>query len=231
MDARIGDVAVSNSHAAGKVTSTKAGYKPGGFVGGFNGFSMTCTHFNACCYDVEKNVGIEAIGGETSADVDGVEAVSSQAVKDNICKDYYGKHIVKEVAEKPATCTEDGQKAYWECETCGRLFADEKGTQQIEKPAVIPATGHNFGEWKVTKEAAATEKGEKQRVCSRCQFVEKAEIPATGTTGTTDPAKDTKDNTDKSAATGDDSNAAIYGLLALLAAGGAAGALYRRRKA
>ena len=96
---------------------------------------------------------------------------------------------------------------------------------------MIPATGHNFGEWKVTKEATATEKGEKERVCARCQFVEKAEIPAIGTSGTTDPAKETQDNADKSAETGDDSNAALYGILALLAAGGAAGMLYRRRKA
>ena len=231
VDARYDDVTVSNSHAAGKVTSAKTDYKPGGFVGGFYGFSITYTHFNACSYDVEKNLGIEAIGGETSADVDGVDAVSSQVVKDKICKDYYGKHIVKEVAEKPATCTEDGQKAYWKCENCGRLFADEKGSQQIEKPAVIPATGHNFGEWKVTKEATATEKGEKERVCARCQFVEKAEIPAIGTSGTTDPAKETQDNADKSAETGDDSNAALYGILALLAAGGAAGMLYRKRRA
>lgn len=228
VDARYDDVTVSNSHAAGKVTSAKTDYKPGGFVGGF---SITYTHFNACSYDVEKNLGIEAIGGETSADVDGVDAVSSQVVKDKICKDYYGKHIVKEVAEKPATCTEDGQKAYWKCENCGRLFADEKGSQQIEKPAVIPATRHNFGEWKVTKEATATEKGEKERVCARCQFVEKAEIPAIGTSGTTDPAKEMQDNADKSAETGDDSNVVLYGILALLAAGGAAGMLYRRRKA
>ena len=104
-------------------------------------------------------------------------------------------------------------------------------TKIIDAPEVIKAMGHKFGEWKVTKEATATEKGEKERVCSRCQFVEKAEIPAIGTTGATDPAKDTKDNTDKSAETGDDSNAALYGLLALLAAGGAAGTLYRKRKA
>ena len=227
VDVSMGEGAVSNSHAAGKVTSTKAGYKPGGFVGEFYGFSMKYTHLNACSYDAEKNVGIEAIGGETSADVDGVEGISTQAVKDNICKDYYGKHIVKEVAEKPAACTEDGHEAYWKCENCGRLFADEKGTQQIEKPAVIPATGHKLGDWKVIKEATATEKGEKERVCSRCQFVEKAEIPAIGATRATDPAKA---NADNSAKTGDDSNPVLYGLLVLLAACGAVGALWRKRK-
>ena len=99
------------------------------------------------------------------------------------------------MAERPATRTEDGQKAYWKCENCGLLFADENGMQQIEKPEVIPATG--------------------------------AEDPGTGEAA----AAPAKDNADKSAETGDDSTPALYGLLALLAAGCAAGMLYRRRKA
>ena len=98
----------------------------------------------------------------------------------------------------------------------------------IDAPEAIKATGHTFDDWKVTKEATATEKGEKQRVCSKCQFVETAEIPAIGTANATDPEKD---NADKSAETGDNSNIVLYGLLALLAAGGAAGTFYRRRKA
>ena len=67
------------------------------------------------------------------------------------------------------------------------------------------------------------------------QQIEKPEvIPATGAE---DPgageaaAAPAKDNADKSAETGDDSNVVLYGILALLAAGGAAGMLYRRRKA
>lgn len=143
----------------------------------------------------KKNAGLQAIGGETPADTDGVETVPTQTVKTNICKDYYGKHILKAVAERPATRTEDGQKAYWKCENCGLLFADENGMQQIEKPEVIPATG--------------------------------AEDPGTGEAA----AAPAKDNADKSAETGDDSNVVLYGILALLAAGGAAGMLYRRRKA
>ena len=75
-----------------------------------------------------------------------MEGVSTQAVKASICKDYYGKHILKAVAELAAHRTEDGQKAYWKCENCGLLFADENGMQQIEKPEVIPATGAGSGD-------------------------------------------------------------------------------------
>lgn len=183
---------ISNSHAAGTITVASSRYKAGGFAGETY---YDTGEFHSSSFDIEKNAGLQAIGGETPADTDGVETVPTQTVKTNICKDYYGKHILKAVAERPATRTEDGQKAYWKCENCGLLFADENGMQQIEKPEVIPATG--------------------------------AEDPGTGEAA----AAPAKDNADKSAETGDDSNVVLYGILALLAAGGAAGMLYRRRKA
>ena len=39
---------------------------------------------------------------------------------------------------------------------------------------------HTFGSWTVTKQPTATEKGEKTRICSVCEYKETAEIPATG---------------------------------------------------
>lgn len=255
---------ISNSHAAGTITVASSKYKAGGFAGETY---YDSGKFESSSFDIEKNAGLQAIGGETPAAADGVEAVSSQAVKDKICKDYYGKHIVKAVAGRPATCTEDGQKAYWECENCERLFADENGMQSIEKPevikatghkltsiakkpatctedgheaywkcencgllfadengmkqienpVVIPATGHKFGDWKVIKEAKAGVDGSRERACVNCDYTETEAIPAL-------EVQDT-------AKTGDDSNIALYGILALLAAGGAAGALCRRWKA
>ena len=222
-----GENTISNSHAAGTITMASSDYKAGGFAAALEGNNS----FNSCSFDVGKNAGIKAKGGNEAADIEGVSAGSTQAVKANICSDYDYKHEGTLVEGKDATCTEDGWKAYYKCEACGSLYANDDLTEMIDTPEVIKAMGHKFGEWKVTKEATATEKGEKQRICSRCQFVEKAEIPAIGTTGTTDPVKDTKGNTDKSAETGDDSNPALYGFLALLAACGAAGILYRRRKA
>ena len=223
VDGTNGKNTISNSHAAGTITMASSDYKAGGFAAVLSGRNS----FNSCSFDVEKNAGLKAKGGKEAeaADIEGVSAGSTQAVKANICRDYDYNHKGTLVEGKDATCTEDGWKAYYKCEACGSLYANDDLTEMIDNPEVIKATGHEFGEWKVTKEATATEKGEKERVCSRCQLVEKADIPATGTA---DPAKS---NADKSAETGDASNPALYGLLALLAAGGAAGTLYRKRKA
>lgn len=51
---------------------------------------------------------------------------------------------------KPATCTEDGNKAYYVCDGdngCGKYFWDEAGTDEItdENSVVISMTGHNWG--------------------------------------------------------------------------------------
>ena len=47
--------------------------------------------------------------------------------------------------ELAPTCMSYGYKAYWTDEE-GNLFADEKGTQKIEEPEIIPALGHDWGE-------------------------------------------------------------------------------------
>ncbi len=222
------NITVSNSHAAGKVSSVKAGYKPGGFVG-----VSVDSDFASCSYDVEKNTDLKAGGGADAADINGVEAASTQKVKSNICRDYYdGKHELDEVPGKLATCTEDGVETYWECENCGLMFSDKDGKDEISSPEAIKATGHDLVK-KDGKAAGSTEDGYKEYwQCSKCGKLfsdEKGQneisspevIKATGA-----PAGD------KSAATGDSSMPVIYGLLAALAAGGAAGALcIRRRKA
>ena len=39
-------------------------------------------------------------------------------------------HDLTETEAKAATCTEDGNIAYWTCGTCGKLFKDSEGTQR-----------------------------------------------------------------------------------------------------
>ncbi len=214
---------VSNSHAAGKVTSASKDIKAGGFTG-VNGGST----FTGSSFDVEKNADLKAAGGteaaeiknvKPAAEIEGVEAASTQKVKANVCRDYYGKHELKEVPGKAANCLEDGVETYWMCDNCGSMYSDKEQMTMITEPVVIKATGHKFGEWKVIKEATASEKGEKQRTCQVCQFVEKAEIPATGA-----PVND------KSAATGDSSMPILYGILALAALAGAGAVIVTRKK-
>lgn len=44
----------------------------------------------------------------------------------------------------------------------------------------IPATGHQWGDWTVTKAATCTEPGEKTRTCTLCNEEETQVIPANG---------------------------------------------------
>ena len=206
---------VSNSHAAGKVTSASKDIKAGGFAGAL----VETNNFASCSFDVEKNVALKAKGGTEAAEIEGVEAASTQKVKANVCRDYYGKHELKEVPGKAANCLEDGVETYWMCDNCRSMYSNKEQMTMITEPVVIKATGHKFGEWKVIKEATASEKGEKQRTCQVCQFVEKAEIPATGA-----PVND------KSAATGDSSMPILYGILALAALAGACAVIVTRKK-
>ena len=68
------------------------------------------------------------------------------------------EHELTPHAEVPATCTEPGTQAYWECETCNLLFSDSEGENTIEQPAEIAAKGHAWGNWiKIADEVPATE--------------------------------------------------------------------------
>ena len=74
-----------------------------------------------------------------------------------------------------ATCTEAGEKAYNAVvQFEGNVYTDSKTVE-------IPATGHKWSDWKVTKEASATEEGKKESTCTVCGHKKYDVIPATGT--------------------------------------------------
>ena len=53
-------------------------------------------------------------------------------------------HNLTKTEEKAPTCTVDGNKEYWTCGTCGKIFSDAEGKTEIELSAtVIPATGYS----------------------------------------------------------------------------------------
>ena len=88
-------------------------------------------------------------------------------------------HSLVKTDEVAATCEKDGTKAYWTCSECKKLFSDEKGEHEITEPEVIKATGHDWGEWKVTRDPEAGKAGERQRVCKNDpSHIEKEAIPA-----------------------------------------------------
>lgn len=122
--------------------------------------------------------------------------------------------------ENPATCTADG--SYDEVVKCSRC-----GTEISRTSKTIPALGHDYGEWTVTKEATTTAEGEKQRVCSNDNsHIEKQSIPKLTPryyyNSTTTTTKDTtkKDNT-KSPGTFDP-GVGVYALTAVLSVTGMA---------
>lgn len=115
------------------------------------------------------------------------------------------------VPAKDATCTEEGNKAYYICDRCDKWFEDAQGKSEItdKTSVIIPAAGHTLSDWKaddnshghececgykayvaqhsfkwvVDKEANATQKGAKHEECTVCGYKRAAvEIPATGTT-------------------------------------------------
>lgn len=103
------------------------------------------------------------IEGRLVAPHDAKLTITKDAVilgEDNVvyegCKHEHTREIVVE-----ATCTESGSKTVV-CEDCGETISTE----------VIPATGHSFGDWTVTKEATCFEDGEESRTCPVCKYVE-----------------------------------------------------------
>ena len=60
-------------------------------------------------------------------------------------------HVGVPQPEQPATCTEQGVKAYYKCSVCGALFEDAACDTPIvdfDSWKVIPPLGHDFGGWK-----------------------------------------------------------------------------------
>ena len=99
-------------------------------------------------------------------------------------------HDLKKVDAKPATCTEAGNKEYWECKTCGNFYWDADGKNEItNKDEVIIEAGHKYGDLIAEVSATCGKDGVKAHYeCSVCHknfdtnFDELTDlaIPATG---------------------------------------------------
>lgn len=53
-------------------------------------------------------------------------------------------HLLAEHAAEPATCTQQGTEAYWECTVCRKLFSDRYGRNMIYTPVRTAVKGHNL---------------------------------------------------------------------------------------
>ena len=71
--------------------------------------------------------------------------------------------------EQEATCTADGNIAYWYCYDCGRYFADADATEEITRDQTeVGAYGHDFVI--ETVEATCTDAGYTKYTCARCGY-------------------------------------------------------------
>ena len=75
-----------------------------------------------------------------------------------------------------ATCTADGLTEGLHCADCGKVLKAQE---------TVPMLGHDWGEWKVVKEATATVAGSRERSCKTCGKTETetiAKLPESETT-------------------------------------------------
>ena len=85
----------------------------------------------------------------------------------------YTSHTLKKTAAKAATCSEDGNKAYWTCEHCGKYFLSDDTNPETAKAVefsetVIPAS-HKLTKVEA-KDATCTEDGNKAYwTCEHCK--------------------------------------------------------------
>lgn len=163
-------------------------------------------------------------------------------------------HAATAVAAKDATCTKEGNIAYWHCEGCGKYFSDEALTDEIsEADTVVEALEHDWSAWQANGEIDCTHGYTEIRVCARCEEVEtRAVAPAEHNfvdgkctvCGAADPAygqqtedPSSSDETDPNApskddvpVTGDEANVALWALLTVFAAVALCGTLVWRKR-
>ena len=91
-------------------------------------------------------------------------------------------HTMTKTDAKDATCTEDGNTAYWYCSVCKKYFADENGTTEIALDDTVVKAHHTMTKTDA-KEPTCTEEGNNAYyTCSVCGKVFKDEAGTQPTT-------------------------------------------------
>ena len=125
-----------------------------------------------------KQEAIPATGKHTYEVTDSTDATCTEAgsvtYTCSVCGDTYteetdlAEHTYEVTETTDATCTEDGSTTYT-CSVCGDTYEE-----------TIPATGHDDGDWTVTKSAGAFSTGTKELRCTVCgEVLDTETIPQT----------------------------------------------------
>lgn len=76
-------------------------------------------------------------------------------------------HDLQYIEAVEPTCTEEGNRAYWCCSGCGKYFADESTTNEIDYGSwAIPAVGHDYTQRIVSP--TCLEQGYTLHTCQNC---------------------------------------------------------------
>ena len=107
--------------------------------------------------DGKVHVAIVSVKGKDGTDITASLTISDGAMGDGYVIDEVKPegltlaHTLTETEAIPATCTEPGNVYGWTCDTCGKHFNDENGTEEIEESEwIIPAAGHSYENGKCT---------------------------------------------------------------------------------
>lgn len=128
-----GDVAICEVCGKSYGEEIPHNFKGGEVVSNENGtHSYKCA--NGCgavgIYDEETDE--QKVNGYE--DCDGAEPTKcEERAVCSTCHEPYGDpkaHELTEVEAKDATCLADGNEAYWDCENCDKIFADDKGDKE-----------------------------------------------------------------------------------------------------
>lgn len=139
---------------------------------------------------------INLIGDDAENDMTGGTVSFDITVKTSVTPPQHTCTLTK-VPAKPATCTEDGNIEYYQCSdpTCGKLYKDAAGTQEITKDDTVIKAGHTDLKLYPAKEPTCDRDGcVAYWFCTGCDnyyfdnngavgektTVEKVAIPATG---------------------------------------------------
>lgn len=85
-----------------------------------------------------------------------------------------GGHVHQMISlGKEATCSSDGYKPFYVCESCGKYYANEAGSTEltsadIEKDYVLAKIGHEFGAYTKNDDATCHTDGTESAVCENC---------------------------------------------------------------
>ena len=94
-------------------------------------------------------------------------------------RDDVHEHVLTHNDAVAATCTENGTVGYWSCDECGKNFVDKDATQELDS-IVVPALGHDVGDYEVEKSATCVDAGIEIATCSRCGNEQSRTIEALG---------------------------------------------------